>query len=126
MLAIDPGTSIVNTGDSTLYCCKVGTLLLQMVSEHCVACRICKPRIVQKPLENRSCTCSKTLFTKTLVNSFLNHFGFNSTSHLLQLDGKTYPWPKTTPCAKDFFNIFNSNDFNIFSMFTKDFQYGNY
>ena len=29
MLAIDPGTSIVNTGDSTLNCLKVGTLPLQ-------------------------------------------------------------------------------------------------
>ena len=28
MLAIDPGTSIVNTGDPTLYCVKVGTLPL--------------------------------------------------------------------------------------------------
>src|SRR4051812_43635399 len=63
-------------------------------------------------------------YPKTLVNSFLNHFGFNSTSLLFQLDGKTYPWPKTTPCAKDFFNTFNSNDFNIFSIFTKDFQLG--
>ena len=64
----------------------------------------------------------QNLFTNNLVNSFLNHFGFYSTSLLFQTWWtKPTPWPKTSPWAKDFIN---SNDFNIFKWFQPYSQQG--
>ena len=69
MLAIDPGTSIAITGILFLY--KGG--ILQMVSEHCVACRI-----MTLGLET---TKEKNLATSTLVYSSRKNF-YNLLSHL--------------------------------------------
>src|SRR3954464_10283258 len=88
MLAIDPGTSIAIIGILTFI--KGG--ILHMVSEHCVACRICNPRIGQNPLENRSYICSKTylqtiLYTlsSTILVLILHLFYY-------KLDGQSLPY----------------------------------
>src|SRR3954470_20099719 len=96
MLAIDPGTSIAITGILFLY--KGG--ILQMVSQHCVACRIVILGL-NKTLRKIGVVFVPKLIYKQSCKLFPQPFGF-LTLHLFyfNLMDKTYPMAKDFTMSK--------------------------
>ena len=70
-----------------------------MVSEHCVACRICNPRIGQKPLDNRSCLIPKLIYKNKSCKLFPQPFWFQLYISSIST------WWKNLPHGQRFYHV---------------------